>query len=131
MVVISDGGDNSSSRKLADVTRLAEQSSVVIYTIGIYDENDPDAGPSILKRLAAETGGEAYFPKQTSNTHEVCDHIAHDIRTQYMTGFVSNSQKQGGAYRSVRLVAEAPGAGKLRVRTRNGYIPWKGAKLER
>jgi Ca-activated chloride channel homolog len=110
---------NASSRKLADVTGLSEQSS------------DPDAGPSILKRPAAETGGEAYFPKPTGNTREICDHIAHDIRTQYMIGFVSNSQKQGGAYRSVRLVAEAPGAGNLRVRTRNGYILWKGARLER
>jgi len=130
LVVISDGGDNASSHKLAEVARLAEQSSVVIYTIGIYDENDPDAEPSILKRLAAETGGEAYFPKQTSNTREICDHIARDIRTQYMIGYVSNSEKRGDAYRSVQL-AEAPGAGKLRVRTRSGYIPWNGARRER
>jgi len=122
LVVISDGGDNASTHKLADVTRLAEESSIVIYTIGIFDENDPEANPSVLKRLAGETGGEAFFPKQATQTGEICNHIARDIRSQYMIGFVSSSEKKSGAYRSLRLVAEAKGAGKLHVRTRSGYL---------
>jgi hypothetical protein len=42
--------------------KLAEQSSAVIYTIGVFDEDDPDRNPGVLKRLAQATGGEAFFP---------------------------------------------------------------------
>jgi len=122
LVVISDGGDNASSHKLTDVTRLAEESSAVIYTIGIFDENDPEANPSVVRRLAGETGGEAFFPEKLGDTAKICDHIARDVRTQYMLGYVSGNRKQEGAFRSIRLVAESPGAGKLHVRTRSGYI---------
>lgn len=126
LVVISDGGDNASTHQLAEVTRLAEESSVVIYAIGIFDENDPEANPSVLKRLAGETGGEAFFPKQTNQTAEICNHIARDIRSQYMIGFVPGNARNSGAYRSLRLVAEAKGAGKLHVRTRSGYLAAAG-----
>lgn len=122
LVVISDGGDNASKHRLGDVTRLAEESSVVIYSIGIFDENDAEANPSVLKRLAGETGGEAFFPKEMAQTRGICDHIARDIRSQYTIGFVSGSEKKNGEYRSLRLVAETNGTGKLRVRTRSGYL---------
>lgn len=122
LVVISDGGDNASTHQLADVTRLAEQSSVVIYTIGIFEENDPEANPSVLKRLARETGGEAFFPNEAAQTGKICDRIARDIRSQYMIGFVSSNETKGGAYRALRLVVKAKGAGKLHVRTRGGYL---------
>jgi len=131
LVVISDGGDNASSHKLAEVTRRAEKSSAVIYTIGIYDPEDPDAAPSVLRRLANETGGEAFFPKKTAETGGICEHIAREIRTQYMIGYVSGNAKQAGVYHSVRLEAETPGSGKLRVRTRKGYIAWANARGDR
>jgi VWFA-related protein len=117
LVVISDGGDNESSRTLADITRLAEQSSAVIFTVGIFSKDDPDANPRVLKRLAEATGGDAFFPKELSEISSICDHIAHDIRNQYTIGYVSNNVKPDGTRRIVRLTA-----GKLRVRTRTGYI---------
>jgi Ca-activated chloride channel homolog len=128
LVVISDGGDNASSQTLAGITGLAEQSSAVIYTIGMFEENDPDANPGVLKRLAQATGGEAFFPQQFRDVADICEHIASDIRSQYMIGYVSTNAKPDGTLRTVRLLAEAPGRGKLRVRTRTGYIAQKGAK---
>ena len=129
LVVISDGGDNASSRTLGDVIGMAERSSAIIYTIGMFTENDPDANPGVLKRLANATGGEVFFPKKVTEVSDVCAHIAADIRNQYMIGYVSTNMALDGARRSVRLVAEAPGGGgKLRVRTRSGYIGQAGAK---
>jgi Ca-activated chloride channel family protein len=129
LVVISDGGDNASKHTLADITAMAERSNAVIYTIGIYSDNDAEAKPGVLRRLAETTGGESFFPKQLTELTPISAHIAHDIRNQYMLGYVSTNMKQDGTHRNIRLVAEAPGsAGKLRVRTRKGYIAQAGAK---
>ena len=39
LIVVSDGGDNASAHSLAQVMKLAGQSSAVIYTVGIFDED--------------------------------------------------------------------------------------------
>jgi VWFA-related protein len=94
----------------------------MIYTIGIFDQDDPDRNPGVLQRLARETGGEAFFPTQLSETVEICERIARDIRDQYTIGYSSTDEKRGGIYHKVRLAARMKGNGKLSVRTRAGYI---------
>jgi len=122
LVVISDGGDNASTNTLNQITAMAEESSAVIYAIGMFDEGDRDAKPGVLKRLASTTGGEAFFPTEYKEVVDICGHIAEDIRRQYMIGYVSANEKRDNSHRSVRIAAETPGMGKLRVRTRTGYI---------
>jgi Ca-activated chloride channel homolog len=121
LIVISDGGDNASKARLDRVLKMAEQSSAMIYTIGIFDPDDPDQNPQVLRRLAQETGGEAFFPAQLSETVEICERIARDIRDQYTIGYSSMNEKQDKAYHKVRLTAQVQGDGKLSVRTRAGY----------
>ncbi len=64
LIVISDGGDNASKAPLDRVLKMAEQSNAMIYTIGIFEPDDPDGKPAVLRRLAHETGGQAFFPAQ-------------------------------------------------------------------
>jgi Ca-activated chloride channel family protein len=123
LIVISDGGDNASGHSLAEVLKRAETASALIYTIGIFDADDPDRNPDALRRLARFTGGEAFFPAQLSDTVEICRQIAHDIRNQYTLGYISTNTVQNGAVRTIRVTAAAQGHGKLAVRTRSGYIP--------
>ncbi|MGD1072040.1 MAG: VWA domain-containing protein [Bryobacteraceae bacterium] len=122
LIVISDGGDNASAHTLAEVLKTAEESSALIYTIGIFDEDDKDRNPDVLRRLARATGGEAYFPPEFDRVVSICENIAHDIRNQYTIGYVSNNAEKPGALRSIRVTAQAAGHGKLLVRTRSGYI---------
>ncbi len=126
LLVISDGGDNASKHDLRDVLKLAGQSRAIFYTIGLFDDDDPDRNPNVLKRLARETGGEAFFPSQLSDVVAVCESIAHDIRNQYTIGYVSTNATPKGTYRKVRVVARAADHGKLVVRTRAGYIAGGG-----
>src|SRR5271157_4874418 len=88
LIVVSDGGDNVSAHSLAEVMKLAGQSSAVIYTVGIFEEEDPDRNPGVLKRLAQATGGEAFFPGQIGDVAAICERIARDIRHQYTIGYV-------------------------------------------
>lgn len=122
LIVISDGGDNASVHKLADLLRTAEESSALVYTIGIFDDDDPDKNPGVLTRLARATGGEAFFPRQLNEVEAICQSIARDIRNQYTIGYVSSNGGRPGAWRSIRLAAAAAGHGKLQVRTRSGYL---------
>jgi Ca-activated chloride channel family protein len=121
LIVISDGGDNASKAPLDRVLKMAEQSNAMIYTIGIFDPDDPDGKPAVLRRLAHETGGQAFFPSQLSETVEICERIAKDIRDQYTIGYSSASEKRDGTYHKIRLTARSKTVGKLTVRTRAGY----------
>jgi len=121
LIVISDGGDNASAHKLPEVLKLAEESSALVYTIGIFDEEDADRNPVVLRRLARATGGEAFFPQRLDDVVAICQRIARDIRHQYTIGYVASGASQPDAWRAVRVVAHQ-GKQKLSVRTRSGYI---------
>ena len=122
LVVISDGGDNASGHTRDTVLNLAGHSSALIYAIGIFDEDDPDRNPEVLRKLAHATGGEAFFPGKLEEVISICARIARDIRQQYTLGYVSAETAPPGAWRSIRVTAGTPADGKLVVRTRSGYI---------
>jgi Ca-activated chloride channel family protein len=121
LLVISDGGDNASTHTLTETLRLAEQSDAIVYTVGIFDQYDPDRNPKVLRRLAEVTGGLAFFPTRLEEVSAICSRIAHDIRSQYTIGYTPSNPGRPGEYRTIRVVATAPNRGKLIVRTRTGY----------
>ena len=123
LVVLSDGGDNASHRKLDDVLEISRRSTATVYTIGIYDENDPDRNPRVLRKIAESSGGRAYFPRTLANLDEVWRDIAGEIRSQYTIGYVPKKSGSGdGTYRSVKIVANQNGGKSLSVTTREGYV---------
>lgn len=121
LIVISDGADNASRYDAAQVLMAAKQSEAIIYTIGIYEQDDPDRNPGSLKQLAKATGGEAFWPKSVKDVTAICERIARDIRSQYTITYTPTNIKYDGKYRSIQVKAEAPGGGRLFVRTRAGY----------
>jgi len=121
LIVISDGGDDASKEKLKQVLAMARQSDAIIYTLGIFDQNDPDKNPHVLKQLARETGGEAFLPESLSQVVPICEQIARDIRNQYTIAYIPTDRKLDGTYRAIQVKAEAPHRERLFVRTRAGY----------
>jgi Ca-activated chloride channel family protein len=122
LFVISDGGDNASTHTLAEVLKTAGQSSTMVYTIGLFDDEDPDRNPAVLTRLAVETGGEAFFPAQVGDVVSICERVARDIRSQYTLGYVPTNPAKPGHYRRIQVTARSGSHPKLFVRTRAGYI---------
>lgn len=121
LIVISDGGDNASTQKLAQIMAMARQSDTIIYAIGLFNEDDPDQNPGTLKQLTKATGGEAFLPGSVKDVIPLCERIARDIRNQYTIAYVPANGKQDGTYRVIQVKAGAPGRGRLAVRTRPGY----------
>lgn len=128
LIVVSDGGDNASRHNLSDVLRQAEQSAAVVYTIGVFNRDDPDGNPRVLSRLAQVTGGESFISGERDALVANCERIARDIRQQYTIGYVPSAVARPGVYRSIRVVARKAGVGKLTVRARDGYIAGGSAK---
>jgi Ca-activated chloride channel family protein len=122
LIIISDGGDNASKHSMGELLKMAEQSSALMYAIGVFDEEDPDRNPGVLNRLARATGGEAFFPGKLAEVIAICENIAREIRNQYTIGYVSSNAAPTGGYRKIRVVAAGAEHGKLSVRTRAGYI---------
>jgi VWFA-related protein len=122
LIVVSDGGDNASAHRLAEVMKLAAQSSAVIYTVGIFQAEDPERNLGVLKRLAEATGGEAFLPDELAEVTAICERIARDIRHQYTIGYEPINSTHDGAYHAIRVLARAKGHDRLSVRTRTGYI---------
>ena len=121
LILISDGGDNASKHTLAQVIGMAKQSTAIIYAIGIFDEQDDDQNPAVLKRFAKETGGEAFFPESSRDIASICEGIARDIRNLYTLTYIPTITSQDGKYRAIEVKASARGRGRLSVRTRAGY----------
>lgn len=122
LVVVSDGADNASAIGFEQLLRRAQQTDVVIYTIGLFDRDSRDRNPRILKELAAATGGESFLPGDVRRTAAVLERVARDIRGIYLIGYESTNSARDGKYRRVRVDLESPGRKRLKVRARHGYF---------
>jgi Ca-activated chloride channel family protein len=120
LIVISDGGDNHSTHKMQDVMQEVLSSLVTIYTVGIYDEDDPEKNEGVLKNLAHVSGGVFYHPQNLDEIIPICRQIAKDIRTRYTIGYIPSVE--GRAERHVKVVAASSDHPKLIVRTRTSYV---------
>jgi Ca-activated chloride channel family protein len=121
LLVISDGGDNISVHKFADVMHDVLNSIVTIYTVGIFDEDDPEANPGVLKQLAQVSGGGVYFPKKLEEVIPICRQIAKDVRTRYTIGYIPDVNN-GKPERQIKVEAKSAAGQKLNVRTRTRYL---------
>jgi VWFA-related protein len=119
LVLISDGGDNHSTHTQQEVMKDVLASLVTIYTVGIYDEDDPEKNEGVLKSLAHVSGGVFYHPTTLADIVPVCRQIAKDIRTRYTIGYIPSAE--GKADRHIKIIAASPDHPKLVVRTRTSY----------
>jgi Ca-activated chloride channel homolog len=122
LLVITDGGDNSSRASLAETLEALVDSGAVVYPIGLFDEADRDQNPGVLKRIADATGGESFFPAALADTTRICEGIAADVRRQYTLGFAG---AEDGQYHEISVTASDPKHGVLKVHTRPGYFAVK------
>jgi Ca-activated chloride channel family protein len=128
LVVVSDGGDNCSTHSFKDVMRLIEESAATVYTVGIFDPDDPDRNPGVLKRIASVSGGECFLPGELEPILPICQKIAKDIRSRYTIGYLPVRTSDKAAVRKIRVTASSLEHKKLMVRTRTAYrLPERAA----
>jgi Ca-activated chloride channel family protein len=121
LILISDGGDNASHCKRAEILALARQSQVMIYSIVLEDEVTKEQDPKVLRQLSDDTGGVAFFPKSEQSVIDSTAQIARELREQYVLGFVPEKHANGNSFRKVQVKVTTPENSKLHVHTRAGY----------
>jgi VWFA-related protein len=120
LIVVSDGGDNASSQTLDIVVERARRTGAVIYSVMLFDPDDREARPQVLKKLARETGGHAFTPRRVEDVVRSFAQVAREIRSGYTLGFTPADTSAGG-FRSIRVVVDAGDRRQLMARTRAGY----------
>jgi VWFA-related protein len=127
LILVSDGGDNASRSTLDQILMKARRSNVTIYTVGLFDKDDPDRNPGVLKSLAESSGGERFLPRSPSELVQAGERIARELRSGYTIGYPPPDRD--GAFHRIRVeVAAGGGREKLQVRTRPGYFAANSVK---
>jgi Ca-activated chloride channel family protein len=123
IVVLSDGEDTASAVDYDYVLDAAKRSEVLIYCIGLKSKTDsPTKGfkeaDFVLRTLSQETGGRVFFVELLPQLAAVYQTIADELVSQYTIGYTSKNPKRDGAWRTVRVMVDAPDAV---ARTKPGY----------
>jgi VWFA-related protein len=122
IVVITDGNDNSSVIGLDTLIRSAHQSGVLIYGVGLLNEEEHREAArarKALNDLAEATGGKTFFPKDVEEVGHIAEQVAHDIRNQYTIQYSPSNSAMDGSFRQIHITVKA--SGNPTVRTRSGY----------
>jgi Ca-activated chloride channel homolog len=122
LVIVTDGGDNASTHQFKDVLEAVQSTRAILYTVGVFDSEDPDRNPGLLRRLAAISGGIAYLPERLDELPEICRGIAKDIRNRYSIGYVPARTGDKGALRTIKVSITGAGNQKLVVHARSSYL---------
>jgi len=122
IVLLSDGDDTSSLIEFDQVLDLAKRSEVVIYAIGLRQgeiaRREFKEAEFVLKQLATETGGRAYFPTDARELAKIYQGIWDELSSQYSLAYSSANPKRDGAWRRIQVRLLRPS---ITGRTKQGY----------
>jgi VWFA-related protein len=121
LVVVSDGGDNASKLRFADLEHKIEAARVTIYTIGLLDPMDRDLNPRILKSMSKLSGGEFFEPQTLQGIEPIFDKISRDVRHRYVLGFTPDYAHDPHSLHKLHLEARDENEKKLIVHARTSY----------
>jgi Ca-activated chloride channel family protein len=119
VIVVSDGDDNQSRVSRDQALEMAQKADAVIYCISTNITRIESDGDKVLKYLAQETGGQAFFPFKAEDLAQSFGNIANELRHQYAIFYRPEPFKTDGLYHTVEL--RVKNRHDLIVRARKGY----------
>jgi len=130
ILIISDGGDNSSRFTESEVRNWVREGDVQIYSIGIFEPvgsrgRTPEemSGPGLLSELAEQTGGRNFSVENLADLPDVAAKIGLELRNQYVLGYNPKNAAHDGKYRKVEVkLVKVKDLPPLRARYRPGYV---------
>jgi Ca-activated chloride channel homolog len=129
ILIISDGGDNSSRYTEGDVRRAVREADVQIYSIGIFEPvasrgRTPEelSGPALLGEITDQTGGRHFEVDNLAELPDVAAKIGIELRNQYVIGYQPKNKNRDGKYRRVVVkLVKTTGLPQLKAAFRTGY----------
>ena len=129
LLLISDGGDNSSRYSESEIKALVKEADVQVYAIGIYESAggrnrtpEETSGPALLSEIAEQTGGRQYQVDNLNELPDVAAKIGVELRNQYILGYSPKNLTRDGKYRKIQVKLVQPhGMPILRPFWKQGY----------
>ena len=128
LLIISDGGDNSSRYTEGEVRNRVRESDVLIYAMGIFESAgsrgspEEQSGPGLLNDLCEQTGGRHLPVNDLSEMPDIASKIGIELRNRYIIGYTPTDPAKDGRYHRVQVKVIPPhGLPALRATWRQGY----------
>lgn len=128
ILIISDGGDNSSRYTESEVKNAVREADVQIYAIGIFESGgfggtvEERMGPGLLTDMTEQTGGRHFAIQNLGELPDVAEKIGLELRNEYMLGYRPKNDARDGKYRKVEVkLVKVEKLPKLKSRARGGY----------
>ncbi len=123
LLVITDGNDNASNISLEKLVNRAQQNEVLVYSIGLLNEEErreARLAKRALDAISNDSGGLAFYPKSPTEVEALAQQVAREIRNQYTIAYSPTVQEMDGSFRQIKVMVNGPGHPV--VRTRTGYF---------
>jgi Ca-activated chloride channel family protein len=129
LLIISDGGDNSSRYTEKDIQRLVRESDTQLYSIGIFEPFEyrgrtPEElnGPTLLNEMTELTGGRAFAVENLNDLPDIAAKIGAELRNQYVLGYHPSNRARDARWRKIKIKVRTPkGFPPLSVYAKTGY----------
>lgn len=121
IVVLSDGRDENnpgtapgSAHTFEEVLELTREVGAAVFAVGL----GPKIDTTVLERLTALSGGQAYFSADVEQLGTQFGRIIENLRQRYVVSYSSTNFDRNGEWRAVEIRARKPG---LIVTSTAGY----------
>ena len=128
LVLVSDGGENSSKYSVDDVKEMIKKADVLVYALGVFDPIDrlglgpTVSGPQFLASLCDQTGGRVFPANTYAALPNIARRIGIELRNQYILAYSPINHARNGEYRKLEVkVSPPPGLPDVSARWRLGY----------
>jgi Ca-activated chloride channel homolog len=123
IVIMTDGGDTTSSRDLVAALKSAQMADAVIYAVVVLPITNQSGrntgGEHALDFMAKGTGGRTYYPGVNAQLDVAFADIVRELRTQYVLGFYPKDVPlTKNPFHTLDVRTKSA---QLRVSARNGY----------
>ena len=103
IVLLTDGGDTTSHKKLSEAIADAVRNDVAIFAIGIGDTDYAGVNRDVLNKLSDETGGRAFFPKKERELPELLAQMEQELQYPYLLTYCTAGPRANPANRLSRI----------------------------
>ena len=103
VILVTDGYDEHSQTKIDEAFKALQRIQATVYVVGIGGIAGISLrGEDLLRRVAKQMGGRAFFPLRVTELPDVHGMIATETYSRYVITYTPTNQEMNGAYRSIR-----------------------------
>jgi Ca-activated chloride channel family protein len=104
VVLVTDAYDENSTISVDQVVAELKAAKVIVYSLAVGGVSGVSVkGERMLRFIAEQTGGRAFFPWNAKEVADACAAIARDAQHRYVVTYTPLNQRHDGAWRAIRL----------------------------